>query len=338
MRLRFEHIELQLRHVFTITRGSRDLVPIIIVMIEHEGITGFGEASPSGRYSESPESASSFLSSVDLSSFNDPFRLDEILSYVDSIDAGNFSAKAAIDIALHDWIGKKLETPLWKYWGFNDRNTPCTSMTIGIDTPDVIERKIAEVEEFPVLKIKMGVQNDRDIISWIRSLTKKTIRVDANEGWLSKEEALDKILWLETQGVEFVEQPMPAQQLEDIEWLREKIHIPLIADESVKSIGDINLLRNGFDGINIKLMKCGGLRKAMKMIHAAKEANMKVMLGCMIESSVGISAAAQLSPLADYLDLDGSLLIGNDPFTGVQYRNGKLLLNQLPGIGVQKKR
>lgn len=336
MKLLFEHIELRLRHTFTIARGSRDLVQSIIVVIEQDGIIGTGEASPSARYNESAQSVISFLSNVDLSPFHDPFRLEEILTYVHGLSPGNMSAKAAIDIALHDWIGKKLGIPLWQYWGLDDRGTPCTSMTIGIDTGEMIAQKIHEAEEYPVLKVKMGVENDQEIVSAVRKHTNKTIRVDANEGWDSKELALKKILWLQSQGVECIEQPMPADRLQDIAWLRKNTRIPLIADESIKSVGDLRALSEAFDGINIKLMKCGGLREALKLIHAARALGMKVMLGCMIESSVGITAAAQLSPLVDYADLDGNLLIGNDPYAGVGHQNGKLLLNNEPGLGIHK--
>jgi L-alanine-DL-glutamate epimerase-like enolase superfamily enzyme len=335
--LRFEHIDLRLCHTFTIARGSRDIDPSVIVMIEHEGVMGIGEASPSGRYNESSASVASFLSKIDLSSFHDPFRMEEILSYVNGLAPSNMSAKAAVDIALHDWVGKKLGIPLWRYWGLDDRRTPITSMTIGIDNLTMIAQKVLEASAYPVLKVKVGVGNDEEIITTIRKLTDKNLRVDANEGWHTREEALKKILWLESQGVEFVEQPMPADQIRDIAWLRGRIHIPMIADESVMSIGDIHLLMDAFDGINIKLMKCGGMREALKMIYAAHAAGMKVMLGCMIESSVGISAAAQLSPLVDYADLDGNILISNDPFDGVQNQNGKLLLNNRPGLGVQKR-
>ena len=334
MILRYEHIELRLRHTFTITRGSRDVANNVIVRIDHDGITGIGEAAPSGRYDESPSTVAAFLSKIDLSRFRDPFGLEEILRYVETLGQGNFSAKASVDIALHDWIGKRLGIPLWRYWGLDDRRAPVTSLTIGIDTPETIQQKVHEASSYPILKVKLGTADDRDIIATIRSITKATIRVDANEGWRSREEALDKILWLESQGVEFVEQPMPAGCLEDIAWLRGKVHMPLVADESISTLADIYKVKDAFDGINIKLMKCGGLREALKMIHAAKAAGMKVMLGCMIESSVGISAAAQLSPLADYADLDGNVLIVNDPFDGVRNDRGRLVLTDRAGLGL----
>ncbi len=338
MNLSYKFHPLTLRHPFTIARSSHSVKPSIIVELQHEGIIGYGEAAPSERYGETAETVIAFLQTIDLQQFDSPFQLDEILAFVNHRATGYSSAKAAIDIALHDWIGKKLNIPLWKLWGLTKQNTPVTSYTIGIDTPEVIEKKVLEAEPYPILKVKVGIPNDEEIIRTIRRMTNKTIRVDANEGWKIKEEARDKILWLEEQGVEFIEQPMPASQIDDLAWLREQVHIPIIADESVMDIYDIPKLYGIFDGINIKLMKCGGLREAMRMINTAKAANMKVMLGCMIESSVGISAAAQLSPLVDYADLDGNLLITNDPFLGVQTDKGKLLLNDEAGLGVSIKK
>lgn len=334
MTLTSTYQDLKLIHTFTISRSSKDIEPCIIVKIEHEGITGYGEAAPSERYSETPETVMQFLWKVNLNQFDELFQLDDILCYINNLEPVNTSAKAAVDIALHDWIGKKLNMPLWKLWGLNKEKTPLTSFTIGIDTLPVIEQKVREAEQYPILKVKVGIPNDEEIIKTIRKITDKVIRVDANEGWKSKEQARDKILWLEEQGVEFIEQPMPASQLDDTAWLREQVHIPIIADENVCSLQDIPKLYGAFDGINIKLMKCTGIREAIRMIHTAKAANMKVMLGCMIESSVAISAAAQLSPMVDYADLDGNLLISNDPFKGVSVVQGKLILKDLPGLGV----
>ena len=334
MKLRFQAIEPRLIHPFTISRSSKSVEPCVIVELEHDGIVGIGEAAPSERYGETSQTVIHFLKQVEPARFNDPFRVDEILEYVDSLAAGNTSAKAAVDIALHDWIGKKLGIPLWKLWGLAKEQTPRTSFTIGIDSLDVIRQKIIEAEPYPILKVKVGGPNDEEIIKTVRKFTDKVMRVDANEGWKTKELARDKILWLEEQGIEFVEQPMPADDLDGTAWVREQVHIPLIADENVRLLSDIPNLQGVFDGINIKLMKCAGLREAMRMIHTAKAMNMKVMLGCMIESSVGISAAAQLSPLADYADLDGNNLIMNDPFSGTKVCEGKLILNDAPGLGV----
>jgi L-alanine-DL-glutamate epimerase-like enolase superfamily enzyme len=335
MKLTFRYIDLHLRHTFTIARSSSDVEPCIITEIEHDGIVGLGEAAPSDRYGETRQTVQQFLRQVRLDKFSDPFQLEEILTYINSIAPGNASAKAAIDIALHDWIGKKLGVPLWKLWGLEKTKTPLTDFTIGIDDPKIIEQKVREAEPYPILKVKVGVPNDEEIIKTIRNITDKSVRVDANEGWKSKELARDKILWLEEHGVEFVEQPLPANDLAGTEWVRERVHIPLIADENVTDLGSIPALKDAFDGINIKLMKCGGLREALRMIHTAKAFNMKIMLGCMIESSVAITAAAQLSPLVDYADLDGNILIMNDPYSGVKVVDGKLTLNDEPGLGVE---
>jgi L-alanine-DL-glutamate epimerase-like enolase superfamily enzyme len=334
MKLTFQPYDLRLRHTFTISRGSRDVEPSVITAIEHDGITGYGEAAPTPRYGESRESVAAFLGRVDLSPFQDPFALDPILAAVDAIAPGNTAAKASVDIALHDWIGRRLGQPLWKLWGLDPTRRLTTSFTIGIDALPVIEQKVKEAAAYPILKVKVGIPNDEEIITTIRAMTDKPIRVDANEGWTSKELARDKILWLEERGVEFIEQPMPAAQLDDIAWLREHVHIPIIADESVKGLDDIPRLAGAFDGINIKLMKSRGLREAVRMIHAAQAMGMSVMLGCMIESSVGISAAAQLAPLAQYADLDGNVLITNDPFSGVTLQGGTLVLGDMPGLGV----
>jgi len=328
---------LKLQHTFTISRSSRDEVQVVIVRLEHEGIVGYGEASPSSRYGEDVESAEAFLSALDLSDFDTPMDVESILSFVRSRADGNSAAKAAVDIALHDWIGKRVGLPLYRYWGLDKSKTPLTSFTIGIDTPEVIQQKVREAGPYPILKIKLGGSNDEEIIAAIRKVTNKVLRVDANEGWKSREIALRKIQWLEGEGVEFVEQPMPASDPAGIAWLRERVHLPLIADESCLGLTDIPKLQGVFDGINIKLMKCTGLREATRMVAAARACGLKVMLGCMIESSVAISAAAHMSPMVDYADLDGNLLISNDPFDGVRVHEGKLNLPDRAGLGVVRK-
>jgi len=309
----------------------------VIVELEHHGIVGYGEAAPSARYGESVGSVVSFLDKIDWSGFDDPFQTESILAYVDELSVGNTAAKAAIDLALHDWIGRKVGLPLHKYWGLERDKTPLTSFTIGIDTPQVIEQKVREAEAYPILKIKLGGDNDDEIIRTIRKVTKKTLRVDANEGWKTREQAVEKIKWLEQEGVEFVEQPMPASDLAGTAWTRERVNLPLIADENSLRVHDVPKLQGVFDGINIKLMKCTGLREALRMIHTARACNLKIMMGCMIESSVGISAAAQLSPLVDYADLDGNVLISNDPFDGVRSLDGTISLSDTPGIGVERR-
>jgi L-Ala-D/L-Glu epimerase len=259
--------------------------------------------------------------------------VEEILQLVDLAAPGNSSAKCAVDIALHDWIGKRLQMPLHRLFGWKAHVQAVSSFTIGIDEPAVIAQKIDEAEGYPILKIKLGSADDKELISTIRRQTEKRIRVDANEGWKDRQTALTMVEWLQDQNVEFVEQPMPAAQLDDIRWLKEKTALPLIADESVMHLADLPELAGAFNGINIKLMKCGGIREAIKMIHTAEALGMCVMLGCMIESAVGISAAAQLAPMARYLDLDGNALIDNDPFDGSRNRGGIVVPMNRPGIG-----
>ena len=333
-------IRLMLKHTWTISRASVDDHENIFVDLEHEGITGLGEASFSRRYGETPESLQEFVEAAKpLLAKANPLHFVEIAEAVHQLHAGQSAAKAAIDMALMDWIGKKLGVPLFKLWGLNPTRTPISSFTIGIDTPEMMQRKIREAEEFPILKIKVGTKQDEEIMRAVREVTDKPLRVDANEGWKAKEEALEKIGWLAQFDIEFVEQPLPANQLDDVRWLRQQLQqrniaIPLFADEDSKTSRDLPALAGVYDGINIKLMKSGGLQEALRMIHLARALDLKIMLGCMIESSVGITAAAHLAPLVDHADLDGHLLISNDPFAGVQMQNGKMTLPEAPGLGV----
>jgi L-alanine-DL-glutamate epimerase-like enolase superfamily enzyme len=247
---------------------------------------------------------------------------------------GQFAAKAALDIALMDWAGKKLNVPLYRLLGIDAADAPVTTFSIGIDTPEVTRQKTREADAFSVLKIKVGLSTDEPTIEAVRSVTKKPLRVDANEGWKDKEEAVRKINWLESQGVEFIEQPMPADMLDETRWVRSRVHIPIIADEACLNVRAIPKLVDAYDGVNIKLDKFGGVREAARGIHLAKSYGMKTMLGCMVSSSVSVTAAAHLSPLVDYADLDGNLLIGNDPYKGVTVQNGKLVLPSGPGLGL----
>lgn len=337
MKLTWKQYDLQLKHTFRISRSARDTAPVIILQLEHDGIIGYGEASPTKRYGESLETIAAFFSALDLSRFDSPMLLEDILAFVDAAKPGNTSAKCAVDLALHDWVGKKLGVPLYQLWGLNPAKTAQCSFTIAIDTKEVVEQKVREAEEFPILKVKVGLDNDEEMINTIRSVTDKVLYVDANEGWKDRNLALERIKWLKDQNVEFVEQPMPAEQFDDLKWLRDKSDLPLIADESVLRLSEVPRLAEAFDGINIKLMKCTGVREAMRMINTARALNMKVMMGCMIETAVGISAGAHLAPLLDYADLDGNVLITNDPFDGVRNIKGTLTLNALPGLGVTLK-
>ncbi|QDT01884.1 L-Ala-D/L-Glu epimerase [Rubripirellula lacrimiformis] len=337
MKLSFRPYELQLEHTFTVAGNSRDTTPVVLVEIQYEGHTGYGEASMPPYLGESQESVIRFLRKVKLDQFKDPFLLDDILAYVDSLDEGNRAAKACVDIALHDLIGKLVDKPLHKLWGINPANTPMTSFTIGIDTPEMVKKKTAEAARFKVLKVKLGGGNDREMIQSVRSVTDVPIYVDVNQGWSDKHQALDMVHWLAEQGTEFVEQPLPKTAVADLTWLTANSPLPIIADEAFQRLGDIAAFQGVYSGINIKLMKSTGLREAQKMITVARALDMKVMIGCMTETSCAVSAAAQLSPLVDWADLDGNLLITNDLYEGVEVIEGKLTLNDLPGIGIRKR-
>jgi L-alanine-DL-glutamate epimerase-like enolase superfamily enzyme len=337
IQLAFHPYPLQLRQQFTVAGCSRSVTPDVQLTLTADGITGYGEASMPPYLGETTESVMAFLSRVDLSGFSDPMQVDDILDYVDRIAPGCAPAKAAIDIALHDWVGRRLGQPLYRLWGLNPARTPWTTYTIGIDTPEVMQQKVQAVEgRFKRLKVKVGTPDDRRNIEAIRRVTDLPLMVDANQGWTSREAALDQIHWLAEQGVILVEQPLPKQRLDDLAWLTERSPIPIVADESVQRLPDVVKLRGVVHGINIKLMKCTGLLEARKMITVARALGLKVMLGCMTETSCAVSAAAQLSPLADWADLDGHLLIANNPFrSGVRVEDGRLVLPDAPGVGIE---
>lgn len=334
MKLSYLPYPLQLQHVFTVAGNSRTHTPDVQVTIEHEGIIGYGEASMPPYLGETIDSVCSFLQKVDLSQFKDPFCLEDILSYIDRIAPGNTAAKAAVDIALHDLVGKMMGLPWYKIWGLNKAHTPNTTYTIGIDTPEMVRYKTLEVAgRFKMLKVKMGVEGDRDLIRAIREVSDLPLAVDANQGWSDRREALDTIHWLHEQGAVMVEQPMPKDRLDDLAWLTAHSPLPTFADESLQRLSDVARLQGVFSGINIKLMKCTGMREAHQMALHARALGMRVMIGCMTETSCAISAAAQLAPLADFADLDGNLLITNDRFDGMKIVDGKITLSGAPGIG-----
>ena len=326
---------LELKNVWTTSRNSSQYKQNVFVKIEKDGVTGYGEAAPNIRYGEEAQTTEEKIRSAStLLSQHDLFKYTKVKDVLDEWIVAQNCAKAALDIALMDWVAKSLNVPLYKMLGLDTDKTPLTSYSIGIDQIDVIKRKTLEASDFPILKVKVGNPNDEDIINAIRSVTDKPIRVDANEGWKDKETAVKKAQWMRSKGVEFIEQPMPAKMLEETAWVRQRVDIPLVADEAVLTARDIPSLADAYDGINIKLMKAGGIQEALKMIHIARALDLKIMLGCMIESSIAITAAAHLSPLADWADLDGNLLIRNDPFSGVKVVGGRLLLSDLPGIGI----
>ncbi|MBN2012859.1 dipeptide epimerase [candidate division KSB1 bacterium] len=333
--LEYKIRQLDLVHTWTIARNSSDVKNNVFVKFEKDGVIGIGEAAPNVRYNETPEStAETIQKAIPLFEKTNPWHYVDLGYAIQDIVEEQTAAKCALDIALIDWITKKLNIPLYKFLGLDKTKTPLTTFSIGIDKPEIMQQKIKEAEKYPILKIKVGKENDREILEAVREVTDKPLRVDANEGWKIKEEALEKIKWLETMNVEFIEQPMPSTMLEETRWLRDRVNIPIIADEAVKSASDIPKLAYAYDGINIKLMKSGGIQEALRMIWMARSLGMKIMLGCMIESSVAISAAAHLSPLVDYADLDGNLLIANDPFKGSTVEKGKVILPDGPGLGI----
>lgn len=337
MKLTFRPYNLQLRHVFTVASYSRTTTPDVQVEIEYDGVTGYGEASMPPYLGETQESVLDFLKKVDLTRFSDPFQLEDILAYVDGIAPKNTAAKASVDIALHDLVGKLLGAPWYKIWGLDKEKTPSTTYTIGIDTAKMVKEKTREVEgKFNILKVKLGRDNDKEMIRAIREVSSLPIAIDANQGWKDKQYALDMIHWLKEHGIVMIEQPMPKTQLDDIAWVTQQSPLPVFADESLQRLDDVLKLKGAFTGINIKLMKCTGMREAWKMLNLARALGMKVMVGCMTETSCAVTAAAQLSPAVDFADLDGNLLISNDLYEGMKVKNGKITLNDLPGIGIRK--
>ncbi len=327
--------EVKLKHAWGLSRGTWTVRRNVLVKIEKDGITGFGEAAPIARYNESAESALSFIEKAKPILEKNLWEYYERWKEIDSLSPGEHAGKAAIDMAILDWVCKKLNVPLYRFLGLNKEKTPITTFSIGIDEVEVMKEKVKETKDFPIYKIKVGTKDDKKIIEGIREVTDKPLRVDANEGWKSKEEALEMINWMAEKGVEFIEQPLPASMLEEQAWLKERSKIPIFADESLMTSSDMPKIANAFHGINIKLMKCGGIQEATRMVAMARAFGLKVMLGCMIETSCGITAGASISPLFDYVDLDGNLLITNDPFKGVETLKGKLILPEKPGLGLE---
>ncbi|MCK9305436.1 MAG: dipeptide epimerase [Bacteroidales bacterium] len=337
--LKFSHMMHELRHTFTISGFSRDQTAAVLAEISYDGYTGYGEGGlPPYMTGQTVESSTFFLNKIDLSQFSSPFELEDILTYVDSVDSGHSCSKSAIDIALHDLIGKLLDKPLYQLWGYNREKAPDTSFTIGIDKEEVVRQKTEEAAPYNLIKVKLGVdeKTDKMLVNTIRSVTDKPIVVDANQGWKDKNFALEMINWLNERNVLLIEQPMPKNVFDEMAWVTERSPLPTFADESCQRLADVAKLHNVFSGINIKLIKCTGLREANKMIATADALGMKLMIGCTTESSCAISAAAQISPKMYFADLDGNLLISNDPFTGMKIVDGKITLNDKPGIGISR--
>jgi L-alanine-DL-glutamate epimerase-like enolase superfamily enzyme len=328
-----EPIELQLTTPFRIARSVQHTASNVVVQVRHGEVVGYGEAAPSSYYGESQETVLACIAMFAGNLGDDPFLIEDVQQRLNKVIGVNPAAKAAVDMALYDIVGKILNLPLYKLLGLNPERTPYTSFTIGIDTPAEMARKALLARDFPILKIKVGTKNDLDSIKSIRDVTDATIRVDANAGWTPKE-AIKNINAFAPYNIEFVEQPLPAHDLEGLKLVHDNVELPIIADESCIALDDIPRLVGVVDGVNFKLMKSNGITQVLKMIHAARACHLRTMLGCMIESSLAITAAAHLTPLVDYADLDGHLLINNDPYAGVTVERGKLVLPERPGLGV----
>lgn len=334
MEFHYSTYRIRLKHTFTIARSSHDFYDIVYVYLTKDGVTGVGEAVPMIRYGESFQHLLKLAMTFDMSDVDESGSLDDWLDQLLPKADGCRSFSMALDTAAHDLWGKLHGEPLYSRLGATPAKTPLTSYTIGIDSIDVIRQKVAEAEQYPILKVKLGTADDRTIMDTIRDCTDKVMRVDANEGW-DLETALKMCDWLATKNVEFVEQPLPASDLEATARLKEKSPLKIIADENCLDSRNIPEIADAFHGINIKLMKCGGVREGLKMVKMARELELEIMLGCMIESSVAITAATHLSPLVDYADLDGHILINNDPYLGTTVEDGKLTLPDGPGLGVK---
>jgi len=323
-----------MKHVFRIARGSRISTPLILTAIQFEDVVGYGEASMPPLYGETQETAIRFISKVDLSGFNDPLDIEGIMNYVDGIDIGNSAAKASIDIALHDLAGKIAGKPCYKLLNLSGVKSISTSRTISIDTPGIIKERVLEAKDFQFLKLKLGSDNDIEIVKAVREVSNQPLFVDANQGWKDKNLALENIDWLKEQDVIFIEQPMPVDMEDEMAWLKSKSPLPIVGDEGVQRLKDVEKAVDFYHGINIKLVKSTGLNEGLKMAKLAKKLDLKVMLGCMSETSCAISAAFHLASLADWIDLDGNLGITNNPYKGIETIGGKLINNDIPGIGL----
>lgn len=328
--LRHRLVELHLRHTFRLALGATDSRRNLLVEVEHEGLVGLGEAAPIARYGQDAESAAHAVDEM-AGRLGDPRFFDEAAGR--AAVAGEPAAAAAVDMALRDLAGKRLGAPLYELLGLDPGATPPTSFTIGMDTPEVVAAKVREAGDFEVLKVKMGSDDDRAVLEAVRDVTDRPLWVDANEGW-TLEGARSRLDWLKTLGVELVEQPLPASQLDEARELRRLSPLPIFADESLHTAADVPRLAGAFDGVNVKLMKCGGIGEALRIISTARAHGLRVMLGCMVETSLAITAAAHISPLVDYADLDGNLLIVDDPFVGARVVGGRLVLPDGPGLGV----
>jgi len=334
MRLTYQPFELLLKHSFTIAKFSRTSTPIILIQVEHEGLTGYGEASMVPYMGESFQTATDFLSKVDAAQFKYPFNFEEIINYLDSLSPGNPAIKAGIDIALHDLDGKLQQQPCWRILGSDPALMPVTSFTIGIDTPEMIIQKVKEAPDCRIIKVKLGRDSDKELIKTIRSVTDLPLFVDANQGWTDLQQSLDLTYWLYEQGVLLIEQPMLKTDIDGNAWLTERSPIPIIGDEAVQRLPDVEKAKGVYHGINIKLMKSAGMYEVHQMILKAREMGLKLMIGCMSETSCATLAGIALAPQCDWADLDGPFLTSNNPYKMPDFRDGKWVLGDEPGLGI----
>ncbi len=337
LRLNADILELKTRHPFIIARGSQDTYRTVAIrVVDQDGLEGWGEAAPQRFYGETPETVLAALQTYATVLPQDPFHIDDAEARFEALLSGNNSARAGLSAALHDLIGKRLGAPVHRLFGLDPARCPLSTFTIGIDTPERIRMKVGEAEQYPVLKIKLGTQDDLGILRAIREATSKEIRVDANCGW-NRKQAIRMLPILEEFGVTVLEQPLVPSDLDGLELITRQARIPVIADESCITGRDIPALVGKVDGINIKLAKTGSLREALRMISIARAHHMMVMVGCMIETSVGITAAAQVCPLVDICDLDGAALLASDPYRGATIEAGRLRLPEGPGLGLSRR-
>ena len=337
LRMDVEVLELRTKHPFVIARGGQsDHRTVWVRLSDHDGLEGWGEAAPSKFYGETAESVVAALRLYGAMLPEDPFKLEEAERSWEAKLRGNAAARAALSSALHDLVGKRLGIPVYRLWGLDPCTTPQSTFTIGLDAPERIKAKVREAEEFPILKVKLGTDRDLEILRAIRDATDKELRVDANCGWTVKG-ALRMLPILGEFGVTVLEQPLAPQDLDGLAAITAQADIPVIADESCLTTLDIPPLVGKVDGINIKLAKCGGLREALRMIAVARAHGLMVMVGCMIESSLGITAAAHVTPLVDIVDLDGAALLADDPFVGARIDGGQVTLPSEPGLGVRRR-
>lgn len=335
--IQYEALNLPLIHPFTISRGTRSQAHNVLVRVSAQGVTGIGEAAPNHRYGETQHSASNYLQQYQRFELPEPVDVVQAARFVQGLADGEFAARAALEMALLDWIGKRQGCAVHTLLQAPGKVTPPTTFTIGLDTPSKIAQKIEEAERWPLLKIKLGSSDDRQLIKTVRRFTDKPLMVDANEGWTSTKDALEHIRYLSDQNVFLIEQPMPSSMYKEMRLLRDGSPIPLIADESLSGSYDLDELARGFHGINLKLMKTGGLLAALDIVHAGRKKGLQIMVGCMLESSIANTAAAVLALWADYVDIDSHLLLSNDPWKGaVAADDGRLYVPDLPGLGLKK--